>query len=80
MSPKEKKDFIERMAAAFKKLQKVNTNVGYVTKSMGALKTSALGLTKGSMRYLKSGFSHSTMIMVGFLYTAETGLNYRRYK
>lgn len=80
MTPKEKLDFIERMAVAFSKLKKLNGYKGMATKSVGAFRSSALGVAKGSTKYLKSGLSKSTWIMVGFIYMAETGLNYRRYK
>jgi outer membrane lipoprotein SlyB len=68
------------MVSGFTKLTKIYGITGYASKTIEAYKKSALGISKGAIKYLKGGLSTSTWIMLGFLYTAETGLNYRRYK
>lgn len=60
--------------------------VGYTaykvqSRSARAMNNASKGLSAGSMSTFTSGFvSSSGWIMMGLIYTAETGVNYRNYK
>ena len=52
----------------------------FTNRVASAARSASLGLSQGSSRILAHGVSNSTWIFAGFMYTAQTGLNYRRYK
>lgn len=76
----------EERKAMLKKMTEGFYNLGYIglyagSQSQCAAAAVSLGLQGGSMQTLSSGMlSHSAWIAMAFVYTAQTGLNYRRLK
>lgn len=77
---------VEEKKALLKKMTDAFYEIGYIsyyshTQTIQATQSLALGVQAGSIQTLSEGLLTSTAWMTAaFVYTAHTGLNYRKYK